>query len=90
MDRRRDERDPPGGPADVRDEAWYRAVAEILELRTDGDHVWAETRLAALQQEIEATHRVLDWQRRAIAGIRGSEWLPSRKYDEFGYGRRWK
>jgi hypothetical protein len=89
MDPRR-ERDPPGGPADVRDEPWYQAVAEILELRHDGAHVWAETRLAALQQQIEETHHVQDWQRRAIAGIRESEWAPGRSYDQFGYGRRWK
>jgi hypothetical protein len=88
MDRR--DRDDLSAGADVRDQAWYQAVADILELRNDGDHLWAETQLAAMQGQIERTHQVQDWQRRAIAGIRGSEWAPGRAFDSFGFGRRWK
>jgi hypothetical protein len=75
---------------DVRDSEWYQVVSEIRDLRNGGAHAWAEETLAAIANRIEQTQCVAAGQRRAIATIRASAWAPSRTYDRWGYGRRWR
>lgn len=75
---------------DVRDTPWYRVVADIQDLLSGGEYVWATETLGALQATIERTKRVTAGQLRAIDHIRASEWSPGRAYDPAGYRRRWR
>lgn len=80
----------PSRVEDLRDAQWFQFAAEIEELRNDSATAWAAHVLARIQAEVLRTHVVTAQQVRAIERIKAAERTPSRNFDAWGFGRRWR
>lgn len=81
---------PSPAPAeDIRATDWFRFSEEISDLLATGLYTWAESTLHDIQVTVEATKRVTEGQRRAVANIeaaanRAAGGRRSRRYEGFG------
>ena len=66
---------------------WYQFVGRIDDLLGSGEYDWASDTLTGISETVQATHRVSEGQRRAVANI---EARGESRRDDGGRARRYE